>query len=342
MTTWFDKPGVYSLFDGQYGSSGKGLLAAWLASTYRNEIKAVTTNAGPNSGHTFVWDNDKITLHQLPVSGVVLHNLGRQVPIYLNAGAVIDIDSLKSERSEHQIPFEFLRVHCNAAIIKHRHKDKNTGIASTGQGVGPAMMDKLSRQEEAVFYGQPSTNFKIMAGPIPLNDPILMEVPQGFSLGLNQRFYPHVTTRECTPAQGLLDAGIPFQEHRKSIAAVRTYPIRTGNLGEHSSGPCYDDQIEISWDDLKRLPEISSTSKRQRRVFTWSWNQFGDMLRATRPDALFINFLNYLDGREAQQRFINQVVMEYKIVMGREPDFVLGGYSPRIADIRVERLDDQC
>ena len=341
MTTWFDKPGVYSLFDGQYGSSGKGLLAAWLASTYRNEIKIVTTNAGPNSGHTFIWDNNKITLHQLPVSGVVLHNLGRQVPIYLNAGAVIDMDKLTNECLDNKVPFDSVGVNCNAAVIKEEHYGKNQSVASTGQGVGPAMIDKLSRTMGAVYGGQSPISFRTHRKPVPYDVPVLMEIPQGFSLGLNQNFYPFVTTRECTPAQGLLDAGIPFQGHRKSIAAVRTYPIRTGNLEEHSSGNHYRDQIEINWGDIQRKPEISSTSERERRIFTWSWNQFGDMLRATIPDALFINFLNYLDGREAQQRFINQVVMEYKIVTGREPDFVLGGYGPKMADIRVERRHDK-
>jgi hypothetical protein len=28
---WFEEPGAYVLVDGQFGSTGKGLLAAWIA-----------------------------------------------------------------------------------------------------------------------------------------------------------------------------------------------------------------------------------------------------------------------------------------------------------------------
>ena len=69
-TGWFAENGVYALFDGQFGSSGKGLLAAAIGQAFKDDIDLVTTNAGPNSGHTAYIDGEKVVLHQLPMAGV--------------------------------------------------------------------------------------------------------------------------------------------------------------------------------------------------------------------------------------------------------------------------------
>ena len=45
------------LFDGQYGSTGKGLAAAWVGES--NEIDWCTTNASANAGHTTVFSDDR-------------------------------------------------------------------------------------------------------------------------------------------------------------------------------------------------------------------------------------------------------------------------------------------
>ena len=39
------------LVDGQFGSTGKGLLAAYLALQPQNEVDIATTNASANAGH---------------------------------------------------------------------------------------------------------------------------------------------------------------------------------------------------------------------------------------------------------------------------------------------------
>ena len=153
-----------------------------------------------------------------------------------------------------------------------------------------------------------------------------MEVPQGFSLGINQRFYPYCTSRECTPAQGILDLGVPPSWLKKSIVCLRTYPIRTGSLPEGSSGGCYEDQEEITWESIGQEPEISTTSNRKRRLFSWSWIQWEDMIRATEPDAIFLNFCNYMSNRGDMYDFVETLHITYKNILGRDPDFVVLGY----------------
>ena len=77
-----------------YGfSPGKGLLASWLAERAVAEnipFNGVITSAGPNSGHTSYFGDQKIVLKQLPTFAVPPAHLRElaSVPVtYFSAGA---------------------------------------------------------------------------------------------------------------------------------------------------------------------------------------------------------------------------------------------------------------
>jgi adenylosuccinate synthase len=116
--------------------------------------------------------------------------------------------------------------------------------------------------------------------------------------------------------------------------AVRTYPIRVGNT-ENSSGPPYEDQAEIEWEDIGVEPEYTTVTGRKRRVFTWSNTQFREAVRINEPNIIFINFLNYLDEKGEQSAFIDNVIHQYKLEMRKKPELVLGGFGPKDEDIEV-------
>lgn len=349
MKGWFDKPGAYVLVDGQYGSTGKGLLAAYLAHQGAGRINVVTTNAGPNSGHTAYLDGIKIMTQQIPVASVVLKTIDKPVLTYLNAGAIVDYPTLMLEVGRHRVtPF----VHPCAALItnKDREEDQKTtdNIASTGKGVGPAMMMKIARKQHA----DDATVKTILAPFLPegrhswdnfwdwSKDVVFVETAQGFSLGLNTaKFYPHVTSRECTVMQAIADARIPVDMVRRSVATFRTFPIRVGNTATGYSGDCYSDQQETTWEAIGQTPELTSVTKRVRRVFTWSDSQFGEAVSVNRPDSIFLNFCNYL-SEEQLRELVQKMQSIYFLVMGRSPLNFMLGFSERTEDIYTveERL----
>jgi adenylosuccinate synthase len=158
-----------------------------------------------------------------------------------------------------------------------------------------------------------------------------MEVAQGFSLGINSEFYPNVTSRECTVMQGLADARIPARALMRTYMAIRTYPIRVGNTVTGYSGDWYSDQEEISWEDLGVPPELTTVTKRIRRVATFSNYQFADAIRANDPDFVFVNFLNYLKDEEAQNEFLIEI-SELRDDSDRWFD-IIGGWGPKSSDI---------
>src|SRR5262245_1835265 len=139
LAGWFTDPGAYVLVDGQFGSTGKGLMAGWIADKMRSNMTHVTTNAGPNSGHNAYFGDEKIMTQQLPIAGVFNYKRGINTPMILNAGAVIDQTILNDEWTKYH---GRIYVHPCAALIcdEHKRMDKDSmdRIASTGKGVGPA------------------------------------------------------------------------------------------------------------------------------------------------------------------------------------------------------------
>lgn len=345
---WFHETGAHVLVDGQFGSTGKGAFAAYLAraavlSKSIDYFGGVISSSGPNSGHTSYFGDEKIVLKQLPTFAIHAHLRGHTIPVYLSAGAVVDPFVLRDEAE--RFPKIPIFVHPNAAYVTQMDKEvEKSGsimeIASTQSGTGAALARKVLRQRGAIcahnMYDMPK-NVVILEHRMKWEkEAYFVEVAQGFSLGINSWFYPHVTSRECTVMQAIADARIPPRQVMRTFMCFRTYPIRVGNLGEHSSGDWYGDQIETSWDELRVEAELTTVTKRIRRVATFSIDQFREAITANDPDWIALNFMNYLNEMD-QARFLQQirdVRDEYEDQFGKYFN-ILGGYGPKVEDWRV-------
>lgn len=336
LKDWFNEPGAYVLVDGQFGSTGKGLMAGVLAEMGVGKITHVTTNAGPNSGHVSYFGDEEIKLQQLPTAGVILNKLGHPTTMYLNAGAVVDAATLDAEVAKYCRGEHLVLVHPLSAQISHSNMledQKNMErMSSTGKGVGPAIINKLRREGHplppSVYSLIDMDNFWNWT-----HDVVLVETSQGFSLGINSaKFYPHVTSRECTVMQAIADARIPAQMVKKVICCFRTYPIRVGSVGDGTSGGHYPDQQETTWEAIGVKPELTTVTKRVRRVFTWSRQQFREAVAANRPDVIFLNFCNYLEEHE-WRRLIDVIGVDYNKIMGKYPK-ILMGHGKYSGDVR--------
>lgn len=320
MTKNFFMPtGAHVLVDGQFGSTGKGAFASWLAwQAYQHGVRfeGAISNAGPNSGHTFYHNGEKIVLKQLPTFAVKSMLLGsRFTPAYLSAGAVIDWPILEKEARE--FPDLDIYVHRNAAVITPELKAQETegsiaAVAGTRSGTGAAQMRKIAREPHAIaaywedagalpdnihFYGSDS---RFDAA----DRRYFVEVSQGFSLGIHSQFYPKVTSRECTVMQGIADARIPAQHVSRVFMVARTFPIRVGDVDGHSSGGWYPDQKELSWDHFPGIePERTTVTQRIRRIATFSPQQMMESIWANQPDFILWNFMNYLKVVKADLAF---------------------------------------
>lgn len=343
MRDLFKHNGIHCVVDGQFGSTGKGALSAWLAEQAFNDVEnfhfgGSLYSGGPNSGHTCYFGDKQIVLKQLPTFSVYMSHYHLIIPVYLTAGAIIDRDILRKEAEEYpDIP---IFVHPNAAIVTDEdRKAEEIGsiaeVAGTRSGTGWALIRKIMRKPLAIAknsLGNIATNVVLLNHRIkPELDAYFMEVSQGFSLGINSEFYPKVTSRECTVMQGLADARIPPRHLARTYMAIRTFPIRVGNIDGYSSGDWYPDQYETSWEAIGATPEITTVTKRVRRVASFSMNQFFDACYANCPDFVFVSHADYIDNGELIALTEN---LEFaRETMGQDFEFIFG-FGPKVSDIR--------
>lgn len=347
---------------GQYGSEGKGAAAAWTAAELlrhpdAGEGKAVrafdvyTTNAGSQSGHTSIHKGIKKVVYHLPTAPLIA---GSGI-IYLNAGSIIDVQVLLKEIRDNFLILDKcqLFIHPNATVItdeckeaENRPDSAQTKIASTRKGVGEALSRKVLRSgllardcaELKPFVRRIYLDSRLQSG-----QSVLVEVPQGNSLSLNGPFYPHCTSRDCTVGQAMSDAGIHPSFVGPSMLVLRTYPIRVGNLysgilsnvQEHSSGDCYPDQVETTWEALGVKPEITTVTGRVRRVFTWSQRQVIDAMIASRPEFVFLSHVDYLRGDDYDAKiakYANKIYAAADVIHIKRPKIIMSA-GPATIDV---------
>ena len=132
---------------GQYGSEGKGQIAAFLSGEYDLLIRV----GGPNAGHTVFELPKPYTHHQLP-SGTRRNENPR---LLIGPGAVLDVDKLLVEIAECKVDVGRLGIDGAAMIISAKDKENEkglvAGIGSTGQGAGAALSRRiLGRNSEDI------------------------------------------------------------------------------------------------------------------------------------------------------------------------------------------------
>lgn len=221
---------------------------------------------------------------------------------------------------------EHKQMECdNIAGTKH--------IASTMQGCGAFLAEKIMRRKDLKLardydelkpYSFDKLNDLVnrianrTANSFPLAFSYLMkagvtvihEGSQGFSLDINHgSHYPQCTSRSTTAMQNAADMGIGHANIGDIYLVIRPYPIRVGNVVENGetigySGDCYPDHHEMTWADVAKeagapeevmAGELTTVTKRLRRVFSFSEMQLRDAVAANGATKIALNFANYID-----------------------------------------------
>lgn len=330
------------IIDLQYGSTGKGLIAGYLAEKHCPDV-VVTANM-PNAGHTYINSEGRTWIHKVLPNGIVSPSLKY---VLIGPGAVFDPERFKQELmdSADVLGSVAICIHENAGVLHEDHRSAEqrnmSGISSTMQGSGAALMEKMSRQigsrilardalkgtslEGFLVTGRDYTNILYEAKYV------LAEGAQGFSLGLNQPFWPYCTSRDCTPARFLADMGIPHKMLRKVIGTARCHPIRVGNTPDGYSGHVYPDQVELTWEEVGQKAELTTVTQRERRIFSFSAMQIRDALAQCQPDEVFLNFCNYT---EAYMDVVNTIEINNRCANDNRPLVKYTGHGATRNDVR--------
>ena len=311
------------LVGGQYGSEGKGQVAAYLAVEYDLLVRV----GGPNAGHKVYEQPEPFTFHSLP-SGTRASN----ADIVIGAGAVVNVEVLWREINDCDLDHRRLTIDPQVMLISDadiRKERKNVkAIGSTGQGVGAATARRiLDRGVNHVELAKDAEKLKPYVRPAHgvieqacrQRKRILLEGTQGTGLSLYHGWYPHVTSRDTTVAGCLAEAGISSSRVRKVVMVCRTYPIRVQNPDKegNTSGPMSQEislaeisrRSGISESELRKT-ETTSTTKKKRRISEFDWVLLKKAAELNAPTDIALTFADYICKRNRDARRFEQLTPE--------------------------------
>jgi adenylosuccinate synthase len=344
---------IRMVVDFQYGSTGKGLIAGWLA--MRENFDTAVCAFSTNAGHTYITAEGRtIMTQQLPTSIVS----PAVKTVLIGPGAAIDMNVLTDElmRYADLLEDKTVLIHPQAAIVTNQHaafeqSDGRTKMGSTAKGVGEAYIERMRRKPNANTFGIQHGAGQISRGvyvatPDEYRDAIrnsqrlMIEGAQGYSLSLYHGQYPFVTSRDVTPWQIAADCGLSFDmaPYIRMVGTLRTYPIRVNNR-DGSSGPCYPDQFEIDWEDIGIAPELTTVTKLPRRIFSFSFKQLREAVfhcGGYWNTDLFLNFCNYIP-EDTVERLITKIE-EPGVASWNPPKVVWTGHGPNDVDVRTRKI----
>lgn len=299
---------VTVVVDGFYGSSGKGKMCVHLAKTDPS-IRAVVRCGGPNAGHTSFIGDKKLIFRQIPTAAVLPN-----VALIIAAGAMVDVSLLAQEiQMCHEAGIGPLQgrlfIDNMAAIVEQGSIDGEKGmelgrdLGSTQTGTGWTASQRALRSVKLArdipeLKPYLADTVSMLNAIVDGGNRVVVEGTQGFGLSLSlDKHYPYCTSKNCDAATFLAECGLSPRVCDQIVAVYRTYPIRVGG----NSGPMFK---EIDWETIRKrsgrpesekLIEMTSVTKKVRRVGEWDWNLFRRSIMVNRPTHIAIHGLDYLN-----------------------------------------------
>ena len=316
------------LVGGQYGSEGKGAIAAHVANDYRVHIRV----GSPNAGHTIYWNGAKHVMQSIPCGWI-----NPDAYIVIGRGALLNMKQFMKELV-HIMQYypQFLSrlfIDPEAGILDEKFHQQEGGtegemhkrIGSTGEGVGPARVARINRDPSqfrqfkyvAAEYGleqclAPNTP-EMIADWQDMGFNILVEGTQGSALSLLHSYWPYCTSIDTNAAGIISEVGLAPSRVTDVLLVCRTYPIRVhGN-----SGPMWG---EITWDEIKDkngkpiTPEKTTVTKKTRRIARWDDALFRESCLLNAPTEIALTFADYVDPELYECNDVKRILASSKLM----------------------------
>lgn len=308
-----DKGKLTVLIGGQYGSEGKGAIAAYLADSYDIHVRV----GSPNAGHTIYWAGEKHVMQSIPCGWI-----NPNAKIVIGRGALLNMKQFMKELV-HIMQYyphfmERLFIDPEAGVLDEKFKEEEGGvygemhkrIGSTGEGVGPARVARINRdpkifrrfKEIADDYDLSKCMYentpKLVAEYKNSGSNVLIEGTQGSGLSLLHSHYPYCTSIDTNASGIISEVGVSPLSVTDILMICRTYPIRVAG----NSGPMKN---EITWDELnKRImkaggkgvkSERTTVTHKIRRIAEWDDDLFDQSVILNAPTEIALTFADYID-----------------------------------------------
>lgn len=316
------------LVGGQYGSEGKGAVAAKIANDYQVHVRV----GSPNAGHTIYWRGEKHVMQSIPCGWI-----NPKAVIVIGRGALLNMKQFMKELVHIQQYYpDFISrlvIDPEAGILDERFHEQEGGtegemhkrIGSTGEGVGPARVARINRdpnqfrqfKDIAKEYGleeclvENTPQYIAVAQDSGIN--ILIEGTQGSALSLLHSYWPYCTSIDTNTAGIISEVGIAPSRVTNVLMVVRSYPIRVAG----NSGPM---KGEITWEELSKrvgkdmVPEKTTVTKKVRRIAEWDDELFEQSCLLNAPTEIALTFADYIDPEVYGVTTLTELEQSYKLV----------------------------
>jgi adenylosuccinate synthase len=299
---------LWVIVGGQFGSEGKGKVAAFIAQQEQMDI--CIRCGGPNSGHSFVGpDGTTRLLRQLPTGYI-----RSETRLLIAAGALIDPKVLKAEIDGLGIDPHRVGVDRNAMLIEDVDRQNEERLklrerlSSTLCGVGSAVARRALRGEDVRLARDAVSQYSWLGQlltdvSLEVNDAsdsgkkVLIEGTQGFGLSLyHTSEFPKATSRDTTASGFLSEVGLSPRLVSEVVVVFRTFPIRVaGDQAGTLKKPTTWSQIRRESGYPHEIEERTSVTNNVRRVGRFEWDLARAAVRVNRPTRIAINGLDYLN-----------------------------------------------
>ena len=293
---------------GQFGSEGKGKVAHYFVREKRATV-AIRVG-GSNSGHTVLDASGRSHVFRMLPTAAVLDD----VICVLGAGSYIDAEVLLGELEAVKLRPDRLFIDPNAYIVSKVHKQTEISwslgdrIGSTQSGTGAAVVERIERisashlassDDRLSRFVRPVSAFLRVC--LQRHQDVIIEGTQGFGLSLlHSPYYPKATSRDTTAAAFVSEAGLSPLDVDEIVLVIRAFPIRVA--GDSGYLP-----NEIDWTTISRegewsteLVELTSVTKKIRRVGRFSDDIVRRAIEVNRPTKLVLNHVDYFDAQSHQ------------------------------------------
>lgn len=301
-----EKKNIDVLVGCQYGSEGKGLVAAEIAS--RNKYDWVVSVNSAQAGHTAYVDGKKIVTRHLPSACLT----SPESLIFIGPGSIINPEVLIEEIDRVEaagVPIrhrlyiaETATIVCGEDITNEARDKLTDRLGSTGEGISSALKRKVTRELGATIRShdvgrlQDGRYFSLCPSDLLKDEEgdIFIEGSQGHGLSIFEDCYPYCTSRDTSTAAFLSYARLSPRQLRDVYGVYRTFPIRVGG----NSGPMFS---ELEWEMVEKisgyenLAEYTTVTKRKRRIGDWdpTLARFATTINGVnRPVLTFANYLS--------------------------------------------------
>jgi adenylosuccinate synthase len=332
---------------GQFGSEGNGHVAAYLAREYDVLVRVGGPNAGHSvSGSSGVYVYHQLPSGTKDTDARILLGPGMTLNVdalikeveecgigperlFIDPQAMI-IEPRDIAKEKGLVASIASTGRGGGAAAARRILDRQPGAVRLARDI-PSL--KRFVGDGPVYRGSTTAQLEIAYRE---GSSVLLEGTQGSGLSIYHGQYPYVTSRDTNVAGCLAEAGISPSRVRRILMVIRPTPIRVGNpdsltfnqlcralsgcgcpdvkMADRHSG---DLRHETTFEEIANQAgleaaellthEKTSTTKRDRRVGWFDWEQFRKACALNAPSDIVLTFADYLSRKNQSARRFEQL-----------------------------------